>query len=86
MSESRPEVDTDHFRVGAHFVGRAVADHLADVQGRDAVADAEHEVGVMLDQQHADAGVAQGADHRAEVLDLIAGQATGRFVEQDEAT
>ena len=52
---------------------------------RHAVADAEHEVGVVLDEEHADAAVAQRPDDVAEVLDLVAGEAAGRLVEQDEA-
>ena len=69
----------------AHFGRRPVLDHPPDVERRDAVADAEDEIGVVLDQQHADARIADGAQQPAEMLDLRSGQATGRFVEQDEA-
>jgi len=62
-----------------------VLDHAADVQGRHPVTDAEHEVGVVLDEENADAAIAQRPDDVAEVLDLVAGQSAGRLVEQDEA-
>ena len=39
----------------------------------------------MLHQQHADAGLAHGADHLGQMLDLLAGEAAGRLVEQEEA-
>ena len=56
----------------------------AEIERGDAVADAEHEIGVMLHQQHADAAVADDADDGGEALDLRHGQAAGGFVEQQE--
>ena len=65
-------------------VGEPCAITRPEIERRDAVADAEHEVRVVLHQEHADAAVADDADDGAQMLDLGPRQAARRFVEQDE--
>ena len=67
-----------------YFGRRAMRDHPAKIERGDPVADPEHKIGVMLDQQHTDAAVTHDPYDRAKVLDLRHRQATRRFVQQNE--
>jgi hypothetical protein len=60
--------------------GGAVRDHAAQIEGGDAIADPEHEVGVMLHQQHTDPAVADDADDFAKPLDFRDGETARRLV------
>ena len=67
------------------FIGRATLDDRTDIQRGDTIANAKHEIGMVLDQQNTNAGIAHDADHRAEMFDLSFGQPARRFVKQHKA-
>ena len=83
LSGEVAEVGADHVRVGAHLVGRAVADLLAVVEHDHAVGDVHHHAHVVLDQHDGGAElVVDVEDEAAHVLLLLDVHAGHRLVEQ----
>src|SRR5579884_4313432 len=79
------EIRGDDVGVAAHHVGRAAGDHPAEVEHVDVVAEGEHEVDVVLDDQHAEVvPAADAAEEVRELPGLLAPDARGRLVEQQE--
>ncbi len=70
---------------GGQLGGRARDDVPAVAEDRRAVAQLEHLVEPMADEQDRDAAVAQAADDREQPLDLVGGQRRGRLVEDQHA-
>src|SRR5579884_2976902 len=61
MARLLAEIGGDHLGVAAHHLGRAPRDHAPEVEHVDVVAEREHEVDVVLDDQHAEVVVAADA-------------------------
>src|SRR2546421_1135439 len=78
------EVRLDHLLVALHVVRRAFGDLLAVVEHRHAVAQAHHQLHVVLDEQDGAAVLADAVDELTQ-HDLLGGvHAGGRLVECDE--
>ena len=77
------EVGVDHGAVARDDLRITLRDELAEVEHGDAIAHAEHERHVVLDEQHRHAPlVGEAADEAAELGGLLVAEARGRFVEQ----
>ena len=69
-----PEIDGLDLRIAGDLVGRALDEQRAVDQHRDARGEAEHEIHVVLDQQHGDVG----GQRRERVEDLAATRSPAR--------
>src|SRR5690349_16896665 len=78
------EVGGDDARVLAHDVRQAFGDHLAELEHDHAVADAQHQPHVVLDQQHRLALIGQGAQPGAEFGAFPRVQAGGGLVQAQQ--
>src|SRR5260370_31777335 len=61
MLDLRTDIGGHHLGIAAHRVGRAARDHATEVEHVDVVAQAEDEVDVVLDHQHAEVELAADA-------------------------
>src|SRR5450755_2864218 len=75
------EVGVEYPRVAPDDLGRPAGDHSAVVKDRDAVAEAHHEVHVVLDDEERRAAGVQLADPGRDVLDQRRVHAAGRLVQ-----
>src|SRR5688500_8584829 len=78
------EIGFLHQRIVLDLRRRALGDLLAEVEDRDAVGDAHHELHHMLDEQDGHAAAAQLHDPVAQLRDLLAVHSRGRLVQQQE--
>ena len=76
-----PEIDRAHVGVGANLLRRAFGEDRAAHQHGDALGEAEHEVHVVLDDEHGDV-LRQRVDGVEDDVALGARHAGGRLVEQ----
>ena len=76
-----PEIDRANVRVGADLLRRALGEHRAAHQHGDLLGEAEHQVHVVIDDQHADA-FRQRVDGVEDDVALGARHAGRRLVEQ----
>ena len=67
--------------MGADFGRGPRRQHATEIEHGDVVADVEDEVGVMLHQQHAGAGLRDRQEQRGEPPDLLGLQSSRRLVE-----
>src|SRR5450830_781428 len=80
------EVGLDHFRIGHHFIGRAVANLLAVIEHHHEIRDVHHHTHVVLDQHDGGAELfVDVEDEAAHVLLLFHVHAGHRFVQQQHA-
>ena len=76
------QIRLDHGRISLHLGGSSFRDLPAEVEHVHAVGDAHHEVHVVLDEEDRQLERAPDpADQRAELLDFLVVQASGRLVE-----
>ena len=81
---SRTQVAVTTLGSSRTSLGVPTGDHLAELQHDDAVADAEHEAHVVVDQQDRRASVDDLAQVAAEGDRLLRVEAGGRFVEAQQ--
>ena len=79
-----PEIDGAHLRVGHDLIGRALCEHRALHQHGDLPGEAEHDVHVVLDDQHGDVGIERSDDVENEMA-FRRRHAGRRLVEQQHA-
>src|SRR5579863_4841868 len=82
MAVPPAEIGLDHLRIALDVRRRALGDLLAEVEHRDAVADAHHQPNIVLDQQYSDAAALERSDGIEQRHALGHVHAGGRFVEQ----
>ncbi len=79
------EVGADHLGIGAHLLGRAGGDHLAEVEHHHPVGEVHHHAHVVLDQRDGEPPlVAEVEDEAGHVLLLLGVHARHRLVEQEQ--
>ena len=78
----RAQVGTDDGRIAAHLVRGAGRDHPTEIENDDAVADSEHQIHVVVDEQHRDPAVTGRPPPLPEPLAFQRIESGRRFVEQ----
>src|SRR5947208_9062473 len=77
------QIDRPHLRVRRDLLWRALRQHGARYEDGDALGEAEHDVHIVLDDQHGDLRI-EPADNIEDQVALGRRYASGRFVEQKE--
>src|SRR5215510_5582522 len=78
------EIGIDHLRMRADIGRSSGRELLAEIEHGDVMADVEDQVGMVLHQEHAGAGLGDLDEERAEPPYLLGREAGGRLVEQQE--
>src|SRR5262245_19590943 len=81
---TRPQVRLDDRGLVEHRLGRALRDLLPVVEGDDAMGEAAQEADLVVYETERGAGRVHLGEHRLQVADLVAPEAGGRLIEEEE--